>query len=100
MQKVDTSFEALPIVTSNNLISLHYTESVTEVVADNMATLFDLDAEDDIQVDATVSAKDLKAVQTSRVSISYDRAKIDDMQAATFLQQLQFFLNDPDMLLL
>lgn len=48
--------------------------------------MFDLDNEDEeIEVDATLSASDLKAVQTIRVSISYDRAKIDDMQAGKFL---------------
>lgn len=66
-----------------------------------MAQLFDLDDEElDIEVDATVSADALKAVQTIRLSISYDRAKIDEMQAAKFLNQMQFYLNDPDMLLL
>lgn len=66
-----------------------------------MAQMFDLDNEDEeIEVDATVSASDLKAVQTIRVSISYDRAKIDDMQAGKFLNQVTFYLNDPDMLLI
>jgi len=44
-------------------VSVHFTDVKQEVIAEQMAQLFDLDDDDlDIQVDATVAADALKAV--------------------------------------
>lgn len=34
------------------------------------------------------------------VSVSYDVAKVDEITAAKFVQKFQFYLNDPELLLL
>jgi len=65
------SLESLPIVSSNSLISLHFTEPVSEVLSEGTAPgeTFDIEALDD--GDLTYDLK-MKVAKTSKVSISYD----------------------------
>ena len=41
-----------------------------------------------------------KVAKTSRVSISYDIQKVDELRAAEYLNFLKIYLDDPDMMLL
>jgi len=42
----------------------------------------------------------MKIAQTSKISISYDVQKVDDMEAAEFMKHIKTYLDDPDMMLL
>jgi pyruvate/2-oxoglutarate dehydrogenase complex dihydrolipoamide acyltransferase (E2) component len=41
-----------------------------------------------------------KAARRIKLSITFDGSRVDDLQAATFLRQLQTYLSDPDTMLL
>ena len=43
---------------------------------------------------------DIQIAHKSRVSISYDVQKVDDMTAAEFMHKLKGLLDDPELLLL
>ena len=47
-----------------------------------------------------MSQDQIRVAHTTRLSISYDVQKIDDLAAAEFMQRLKFLLDDPEMLLL
>ena len=84
------------------MLSLHFTTPAQEVVFADPERQFDIaaDLEDDYSSARTLSTNDIRVAYTSKVSISYDIAKLDDQTAAEFMQQLKFFLDDPEMLLL
>lgn len=42
----------------------------------------------------------MKIAQTSKISISYDILKVEDMEAAQFMKLVKMYLDDPDMMLL
>ena len=48
----------------------------------------------------SVGAGGIRVAHVSRVSISYDVQKVDDMTAAVFLFRLKTLLDDPELLLL
>ena len=48
----------------------------------------------------TIGADQIRIIHKSRVSISYDVAKVDDQTAAEFLSKVKSLLDDPELLLL
>ena len=48
----------------------------------------------------TIGADQIRISNQSRVSISYDVAKVDDQTAAEFLCKVKSLLDDPELLLL
>jgi pyruvate/2-oxoglutarate dehydrogenase complex dihydrolipoamide acyltransferase (E2) component len=69
---------------------VHYTEPSAEVVPRS-----------DLPEDAVfLSHKDLRVSQTMRVSVTYDVAKVDEIEAAEFIAKMKWYLNDPELLLL
>jgi len=89
--------EALPVADASSIISLHFTAPKSEVVPVGGPRLFDIEELDDEHLDYELN---IGVSQTSRVSISYDAAKLDEMQAGKFMQLVKFYLDDPDMMLL
>lgn len=89
--------EALPISDADSIISLHFTAPMAQVVPLGSPRLFDIEELDDEHLDYELN---IGVSQTSRVSISYDAAKLDEMQAGQFMQLVKFYLDDPDMMLL
>jgi len=89
--------EALPISDADSIISLHFTAPKAQVVPLGSPRLFDIEELDDEHLDYELN---IGVSQTSRVSISYDAAKLDEMQAGQFMQLVKFYLDDPDMMLL
>lgn len=80
------------------MITLHFTQPHHEVV---------IDSTDDILLDLnTIGDKPLnyelkmKSSQRVKLSVSFDAARVDEMNAIKFLQKLQTYLNDPDSMLL
>ena len=73
-----------------------------EVIYKGEDNLFDIANEelDDVEADTVVSQDQLRVAHTTKLSISYDVQKIDDLAAAEFMQRLKFLLDDPEMLLL
>lgn len=88
--------ESLPITDSGSILSLHFTPPKAEVVPSG-SRIFDIEELDDEHLDYSVN---LSVAQTSKVSISYDASKLDEMQAGQFMQLVKFYLDDPDMMLL
>lgn len=79
------------------MISLHFTQPAAEVVPSNGAQIFDIETLEQEDLDYKVS---LEIAQTSKISISYDINKLDEIEAGKFLQLVKFYLDDPDMMLL
>lgn len=77
ISSVNSSLESLPIVDGKSLISLHFTPPQSEVLTGSET--FDIESLDD--ADLCYDLK-LKIAQTSKISISYDVQKVDEMQAA------------------
>lgn len=48
----------------------------------------------------TISSDKIRIGHTSRLSISYDVQKVDELTAAMFLHKLKSLLDDPELLLL
>jgi pyruvate/2-oxoglutarate dehydrogenase complex dihydrolipoamide acyltransferase (E2) component len=91
--------EALPISDADSIISLHYTAPKASVVpaGSSSSRIFDLEVLDDEHLDYKLK---ISVSQTSRISISYDASKLDEIQAGKFMQLVKFYLDDPDMMLL
>ena len=102
MHQVDDSADSLPICDEPAILSLHYTVPEREVIYKGEQNLFDIASEDlaEWEPDAVVSQDQIRVAHTTRLSISYDVQKIDDLAAAEFMQRLKFLLDDPEMLLL
>ena len=47
-----------------------------------------------------IDTSSLKVEHSSRISISYDVQKVDDMTAADFLHRVKALLDDPELLML
>ena len=92
----------MPICEEPAILSLHYTAPEQEVIYKGEDNLFDIANEelDDVEADTVVSQDQLRVAHTTKLSISYDVQKIDDLAAAEFMQRLKFLLDDPEMLLL
>lgn len=99
MSQNANSLESLPIVASNSLISLHFTNPETEVLAEGKAAGETLNIETLDDEDMSYDLK-MKIGKTSKVSISYNIQEVDDMAAASFLNNLKKYLDDPDLMLL
>ena len=91
--------ESLPILDATSLINLHFSLPKTEVIAEGACPGQTFDIETLEPEDLSYDLK-MKVAQTSKISITYDIQKIDDMQAAEYLKIVKFYLDDPDMLLL
>jgi len=66
------------------------------VLSDNLASFDIANLEDD---DLNYSLE-LRVGQVSKVSISWDIYKMDEMKAGQFLQLVKMYLDDPDYLML
>lgn len=103
VSQVQDSSEALPIATSSDKLMVHFTPPQGEVVtkASGLGT-FELDEDDCDGTEAVkgLSAADLKLVHVSRVSVVFDAARVDELSGAKFIKEMQFMLNEPEMLLL
>lgn len=97
ISQVESSMEALPIADASSIISLHFTAPKAEVVPLGTPRLFDIEELDDEHLNYDLN---IGVSQTSRVSISYDATKLDEIQAGKFMQLVKFYLDDPDMMLL
>lgn len=102
VHQVADSADSLPICEEPAILSLHYTVPEQEVVYKGEDISFDIASEElaDIEPDVVVSQDEIRVAHTTRLSISYDVQKIDDLAAAEFMQRLKFLLDDPEMLLL
>lgn len=97
VHQVAESSESLPVVHPLGLFSIHYTTPKQEVVSTNVGKVYDIETMDLEDLDYNVS---LAVSATSKISVSYDVAKVDDLQAAQFLHQVKTLLDDPELLLL
>ena len=101
---VSDSVESLPIAQDPVTLSLHITPPAQQVLPASSPGVLDIAGEDfgDDNSAEVVSfgADGVRVAHVSRVSISYDVQKIDDMTAAMFLHRLKNLLDDPEMLLL
>jgi len=99
---LNDSVESLPIAQEPVLISLHVTPPTQQVMYAGSDGILDIASDtygDDYAEQASVPI-DLEVCHASRVSISYDVAKVDDMTAAEFIHKLKGLLDDPELLLL
>ena len=99
ISQVNNSWESLPIVSPTALISLHFTQPQTQVLAGGAVPgeTFDIETIEDEDLDYNLQ---LKIGKTSKISISYDIQKIDEQTAAKYMSYVKTYLDDPDMLLL
>ena len=83
------------------MISVHFTDPRAEVVYNGEAT-FDIASTEEKGNLVTLKSdsKLIKVANVSTVSISYDVAKVDDLSAAKFIKRLNFYLTDPELLML
>ena len=97
--QVDKSLESLPITNQNTQIALHFTQPTQEVLPGGgvPGQVIDVAELDDEHLDYDLQ---IKVGKTSRVSVSFDVQKVDEVEAAQFLSQVKTYLDDPDMLLL
>jgi hypothetical protein len=82
VSQVESSMEALPISDASSIISLHFTAPKSEVVPLGGPRLFDIEELEDEHLDYELN---IGVSQTCRVSVSYDAAKLDEMQAGRFM---------------
>jgi len=96
--QVDNTTESLPILAGNTKIGLHYTAPAQEVLqgGSEVGQVFDIDTLDLEDIDYNL---ELKIGETTKVSISYDPAKVGDDQAGEFLSKVKSYLDDPELLL-
>ena len=82
VSQIDSSLESLPIASPGSLINLHFTNPTREVLPAQGVQTFDIDS-----LESEELTYDLKLItaMTSRISISYDVQKLDEMQAGQFL---------------
>ena len=100
LSQVSESTESFPVAIDSNHLAVHYTMPADEVVLKEGLSVFDIADDAATSSGQTLKWTDLKVVRSCRLSISFDVAKVDDQAAATFLQRMQFLLNDPEMMLL
>lgn len=76
--------ESLPIASPGSIISLHYTDPQAEVLPEGsrIGEIHDISTLDDEDLSYDVA---MKVAHTSRISISYDIQKLDEMQAGKFM---------------
>ena len=75
--------ESLPIANPGSMISLHFTDPQAEVVPQGrIGEIHDISTLEDEHLSYDVS---MKVAHTSRISISYDIQKLDEMQAGKFM---------------
>lgn len=69
------------------VLSLHYTVPEQEVIYKGEDNIFDIASEelDDVEEDTVVSQDQIRVAHTTKLSISYDVQKIDDLAAAEFM---------------
>ena len=76
---MDHSTEALPICQAPLLLHVHYTQPQAEVVPRGGAAVADLDASE--PMGRSMAHTDLQVSQTVKVSVTYDVAKVDELEA-------------------
>ena len=78
-------------------MSLHFTQPKAEVISGNDNKIFDIETLEEEDLDYNL---DLKVAQTTKITISFDIQKVNEIEAGQFLQQVKFYLDDPEMMLL
>ena len=78
------------------MITLNYTDPQTEVI-NEASRILDIETLESEDLDYTLN---LKVAQTSKVSISYDIQKMDEMKGGEFMALVKMYLDDPELLLL
>ena len=78
-------------------MSLHFTQPKPEVISGNDNKIFDIETLEEEDLDYNL---DLKVAQTTKITISFDIQKVNEIEAGQFLQQVKFYLDDPEMMLL
>ena len=78
-------------------MSLHFTQPKAEVISRNDNKIFDIETLEEEDLDYNL---DLKVAQTTKITISFDIQKVNEIEAGQFLQQVKFYLDDPEMMLL
>ena len=81
-------------------VSVAYTELFGAVCLGNEIQAFDVASEEFGEEVEVGSLEDMKQQDCIRVSISFDGAEIDYIEAAEFMQSIKRSLEDPDYLLL
>ena len=78
---------------------MHFTKPVQEVINKDTepGKVYDILTLDDDDLNYDLN---LQIASTSKVSISFDIAKVSDSDAAEFMRLVKIYLDDPDMLLL
>ena len=102
---VDDSTESLPIAQDPVTMSLHFTPPTQQVFLQGGSGMFDIAGDsfgDDFASETAriIDTSSLKVEHSSRISISYDVQKVDDMTAADFLHRVKALLDDPELLML
>mmetsp|Transcript_5677 Transcript_5677/g.7607 ORF Transcript_5677/g.7607 Transcript_5677/m.7607 type:complete len:103 (-) Transcript_5677:144-452(-) len=101
---VSDSVESLPVAQDPVTLSLHVTPPAKQVLlagSDGVKDIASEDFGDDESAEVvTLGASGVRIAHVSRVSISYDVQKVDDMSAAVFLHKVKTLLDDPELLLL
>ena len=95
----------MPICEEPTVISIHFTSPKADVIYEGPSSgTLDIAADNDKETGETIylskNSSQIRVAQVSNISISYDIAKLDDLTAARFLKKLNFYLNDPELLLL
>ena len=78
-------------------MSLHFTQPKAEIISGNDNQIFDIETLEEEDLDYNL---DLKVAQTTKITISFDIQKVNEIEAGQFLQQVKFYLDDPEMMLL
>ena len=103
VSQVEDSTEALPIAIETDKICVHFTSVKPEVVTKLSGLgVFEPDNEecDGSETIKSLKAADLKLVNISKISVVFDVNKVDELSGVMFAKEIQFMMNDPDMLLL
>ena len=87
MHQVANAADSLPICEEPATLALHYTVPEREVIYNGEHNVFDIASEEleDWEPDAVVSQDQIRVAHTTRLSISYDVQKLDDLAAAEFM---------------
>ena len=96
VSQVSGALESLPITDGGCLISLHFTPPSSQVVSAGSETM-DIETLEDEDLSYDL---EMKIAQVSKISISYNIQKVEDMEAAQFMKLVKMYLDDTDMMLL
>lgn len=103
--QLEDSIESLPISEDPILMSIHFSPPSQQVSFEGGSGVIDIACESFGDEEGagevlTIGADQIRIIHKSRVSISYDVAKVDDQTAAEFLSKVKSLLDDPELLLL